>query len=174
MEEWQAISTIPGYEVSNVGNVRSLDKTMIVNIMGELISRTRRGKVLKPRRKCGKYPYLSVTCNYKQYYVHRLVALAFILNPDSKPQVNHIDGDKTNNSASNLEWVTVKENNEHARAAGMYPPGWNAKVTNEQVVEIRRLYKTGKYKQVALAKQFNVSPRTISGIVNFQYRVDVG
>lgn len=51
----------------------------------------------------------------KNFYVHRLVALAFIANTDQKSEVNHIDGDKTNNVASNLEWVTGKENKRHCR-----------------------------------------------------------
>ena len=174
MEEWRTISGIDGYEASNLGNVRSLDKTIIVNNHGSLISRTRRGKVLKSQKRPGKYPYMSVSCNYKKHYVHRLVAMAFLPNPQDKPHVNHIDGDKTNNLLSNIEWNTVKENNDHARVTGSYPPGYNAsKLSNEQVVEIRRLYKTGRIKQVALARQFNVSARTISGIVNFQYRVNI-
>ena len=173
MEEWRTIPDVNGYEVSNDGKVRSLDKTSIVSIMGASIQRTRKGQALKLQKKSGKYPYIKVTCNYKQYYVHRLVALAFIPNPIEKPHVNHIDGDKTNNRVSNLEWVTIQENHHHARAAGMYPPGWNAKLTNEQVMEIRRLYRTGKYKQVALAKLFDVDPRTISGIVNLQYRTQI-
>jgi hypothetical protein len=64
----------------------------------------------------GGYYQVSLTKNNKQntYYLHRLLAEAFLPNPENKPQVNHIDGNKLNNSISNLEWVSIKENAIHA------------------------------------------------------------
>lgn len=81
--------------------------------------------------------------------VHRLVATAFIENPESLPQVNHMDGNKLNNHASNLEWCTSKENCAHARRERLYEParGQNAggaKLTNEQVLEIRKRLSSGE------------------------------
>lgn len=81
------------------------------------------------------------------FKVHRLVAEAFIPNPESKPFVNHIDGCKTNNVVSNLEWVTPKENSDHAWSTGLQlprPKHSQRKLTDDQVREIRGSTKTNR------------------------------
>ena len=63
--------------------------------------------------------YIIVGLDKNQYSLHRLIALTFLENPENKPVVNHIDGNKTNNDLSNLEWCTIAENNQHAIDTGL-------------------------------------------------------
>ena len=115
-EEWRAIPGYEGYyEVSSLGNVRSLDKEIKANLVNnEYVNRP--GRLLKQKEVKG-YKTVSLCVDYEAttWRVHRLVAMAFIPNPDSKPQVNHIDGNPSNNCVSNLEWCTAKENQWHRR-----------------------------------------------------------
>ena len=96
------------YEVSNDGQVRGL----------------KYNRILKPElTRCGYYRVdLCKKGKVKKFYVHRLVAIAFIDNPDNKPQVNHINGDKLTNTAVNLEWVTCSDNHKHAYQLGIKDP----------------------------------------------------
>lgn len=113
---------IPGYEglyqASNLGRIRSL------HFRGG-----KNQKILTPYNVLG---YLRIRIfkdkKQKSIGVHRLIALTFILNPENKPEVNHIDGNKTNNIVENLEWVTASENVTHAFAVlGVCPHGGRAK-----------------------------------------------
>lgn len=113
------------------------------------------GKNIKPlntsRNKQGKLRKYHRVClcegGVKRYYaIHRLVARAFIPNPENKPHVNHKDANRFNNSVDNLEWVTVQENIEHSVANRLNPVGercGQSVVTEEQVREIRKLRETG-------------------------------
>lgn len=109
MEIWKAIEGTKGFiEVSNEGRVRSL-------LRGT-------PRVLKTTMDAKGYHRIRVTIerDKKGFKLHREVAKAFIPNPYNKPQVNHKDGNKNNNSVSNLEWVTNKENTHHAIKNGLW------------------------------------------------------
>jgi len=97
-EIWRPIDDYPNYNVSNLGNIKNINTN----------------KVLKINCKDG-YNNISLSQkeNRKSFKVHRLVALAFIENPENKSDVNHKDKNKLNNNVSNLEWMTRKENNIH-------------------------------------------------------------
>lgn len=104
-------------------------------------------------------------------YVHRLVAEAFIPNPLNKPCINHKDGNKSNNSVDNLEWVTYSENMKHCFAHGMnHAPCFYgedspvSKLKAKDVLDIRELFSKGE-KPSELAKRYNVTPEQISNVV---------
>lgn len=120
-EIWKDIKGYEGfYQVSNLGNVRSVDRVVKHPRYGE---RKEKGRLLKPRKvsKNGRYLTVLLCKNGKQvnHRVHRLVAEAFIPNEYNKREVNHIDGNRENNRADNLEWVTREENMRHAFNTGL-------------------------------------------------------
>ena len=95
--------------------------------------------------------------------VHRLVAAAFIPNPENKPEVNHKDGNKKNNSVSNLEWVTRPEHDNHKRLSGQYKgsKNGNSKITEQDVMTIRQRLAAGE-KQADIAQDYNISQVMVS------------
>lgn len=115
-EEWKIIQDYDNYEVSNLGNVRNSNT-------GRILKLTCKGGYLTTG--------LSKNSNGKTLPVHRLVALAFIDNPENKPQVNHKDKNRSNNNVSNLEWSTASENNIHKST--------NVKQTTNQHVKVWRI-----------------------------------
>jgi hypothetical protein len=114
------------YEVSNLGRIRSIER-MVVNKSG---LRTVPYKILSPFVNEVGYQLVILYNGNKQkaVRVHRLVATAFVPNPDGKREVNHNDGDKLNNAASNLGWMTRKENMEHAYRMGLRKKGTALKI----------------------------------------------
>ena len=115
MEEiWKDIQGYEGlYQVSNLGRVK---RNYRENIDSKGRKRIFNESIIKPNIDKGGYFYVNLYKNGKKEIQknHRLVCNTFIANPENKPQVNHIDGNKENNNVNNLEWVTIQENIQHA------------------------------------------------------------
>lgn len=113
-EEWKDIKGYEGlYQVSNLGRIKCLPKDVVSTKYGHV--RHYPERIAKTFTRNG-YPSVELSKNgeSKKFTVHRLVANAFINNHENKSQVNHIDGNKLNNHVKNLEWVTARENINHA------------------------------------------------------------
>lgn len=176
-----------GYAVTEEGRVFSLNYRKV------------KGKVkeLKGRNIKGGYLSVSIWKERKGHcmLIHRIVAEAFIPNPEGKPEVNHKNGVKTDNRVENLEWVTPSENIRHSFYSGFRKTteaqreAWRIinknkteeqkrclhlrKLTNEQVVEIREIYEAGGISQRSLAKMFGASQRSICAILNRKLYAEV-
>lgn len=159
---------IPGYEgkyqVSDTGCVKRIP--CVITYKNGHVSNYKE-KTLNPEITKGyKRVTLSSSNIQKRFQVHRLVTVVFIPNPDNKPCVNHIDGDKINNNACNLEWCTYSENERHSYDV-LNKISKRRKLTDRDADYIRDSSKNGP----ELAKMFNVDKTTIYNIKNNKYYV---
>ena len=142
----------------------------IISEAGDIFSTlNRKVTKLSPGRKSSGYRFVGLRCGSggkaKYEMVHRLVAKTFISNPDNKPEVNHKDGDKDNNSVQNLEWALPKENINHAIKSGLINIERNCKLSANDVISIYK--STGKTYQ-NIGKEYNVCAQTVCNIKNLK------
>lgn len=166
-EKWIRIPDWDSYEISDLGRVRSYKKTG-TNQTDAAIPR-----VLKQGISVWGYPEVRL-CNSgssKKKRVHRLVAEVFLPNELLKREVNHKDGDKLNNKAVNLEWVSRSENMQHLFRVMKSPvmrgeKNGHAVLTSDDIAEIKSLWETGLFFQKEIASKFGIARTTVNSIVN--------
>jgi len=168
IEVWKDVIDYEGlYQVSNFGRIKSLDKE-IFGIPGSL----RKSKILKPCLNSGGYLGLCLRKGgkVKSHNVHILVAKAFHENNEDKAEVNHIDANKFNNKADNLEWNSRCENMRHAFDNNLIHRNCGekhhkSKLTAEDVIKIRELYENNEYTKNELSIMYGVSDTSIHYII---------
>lgn len=165
-EIWKDIKGYEGcYQISNTGKVKSLAR-MRLSKGGSLAPVKER--ILKLKTSKGGYLVVHLRNEDKQSHpsIHRLVAEAFIPNPDNKPTVNHIDGNKQNNNVENLEWSTHSEQMNHAVANNLLEVRGSPKYSKAFKKEVLDYYNSHDVSITSLSKIFNISERTAGRIVN--------
>lgn len=153
-EQWETIKDFPNYMISTESRV--LNKTTL-----NMVS-------VHPHKHGHRVVRLWKDNTTKLCKIYRLKAIAFIPNPENKREVNHLDGDRTNEDLSNLEWATPKENMRHAIdngfCGGQFKSGELVKITKDDVMLIRRWYKSGFFDRSKIKKVFNIHPDHASKI----------
>lgn len=168
-EVWKDVVSWEGqYQISSLGLVRSLARYDGSGFW-------RKEKFLSPvlnSRKNPRSAYLWVRFfkkgEWTRFFIHRLVAAAFLPNPENKPYVNHIDGQKLNNTPLNLEWVTGEENRAHAKETGLTARGERAgktKLTESEVRQLRKLRAEGM-SGPKLGAKFGIHVSSVYAILN--------
>lgn len=168
-EEWKDIDGFEGlYQVSNKGRVRSLDRIITRKLPNKTEKVKLKGKVISNRDNGSGYKYVSLgrRKNGKKY-VHRLVASHFISNENEHLHINHLDHDRGNNVVENLEWCTIQENCEYKVKNNRVPHGTlhhRAKITSDDVREVRRLLAEGNLLQREIGCIFGISSSSVRDI----------
>ena len=168
IEVWKDIKEYEGhYQVSNIGRIKSLNRIMEVR---KGVPQSKKEIILKTfKNKDGYIKHkLSLNGKEKSFAAHRLVAEAFLENPQNKLEVNHINGIKDDNRIDNLEWCTRSENIIHALKTNLKIPQKGSvhgmsKLTEKEVLEIRIIGRGKSLKEIG--KMYNVHQSLISLIL---------
>lgn len=152
-------------------NIYNMRKNLTLEQLKLKLDVTKDGRVF---RRYDRYEYTPTNngCGYLSAsgeYIHRLVALFYIPNPDNLPCVNHIDGNKQNNSFDNLEWCTYSTNGKHAVSTGLQPvpkgcAHYSTNLTTTELQQIIDLFVAGKL-QRDIAEEFGISTNAVSRII---------
>lgn len=168
-EIWKDIKRYKGlYQISNLGRVKVLQRTVCVKGKKPFVKSE---EILNGYIEKNGYLVFALYKNKvrKIFKAHRLIAIHFIPNPDKKKDINHINGNKKDNTISNLEWCTCAENARHAFDTGLRinPKGMShggAKLTDEKVIEIVKKYKTGAISYRKLGAEYGISYAVVFNI----------
>lgn len=163
MEIWKGIKNYPNYEVSTLGNVRVLAHTQQTSIRSTRFTRQIKGRLLSLKSKRVGYPFVNLynEDGHKGISVHRLVAEAFIPNPENKPQVNHINNKRDDPRADNLEWVTCKENIRQVVDQGRH----SMHISKNIVAKMVEDYRNPGIKMSEIYAKYNLSASTVAHII---------
>lgn len=136
-----------------------------------IVENSKTGKIICQSIKINGYSHviLHKDCKNKYMTAHRLVAMHFIPNTENKPEVNHIDGNKQNNHYLNLEWVTSSENKKHCYVKGLAShrgiKNKQVKLSENDVLEIRKLFSQSSFSRIELVKMFKISKSHVDRIL---------
>lgn len=177
-EKWKDIPEFEScYQASNLGRIKS-KKRVIVYSNGAIYKYP--SVILVPYITPSGYYTLTLCRNKLRYSkrVCRLIASTFIKNTYNKSQVNHMDGNKLNDSVENLEWVTASENQIHRysvlkKGAPTGEHHAHSKMSNKKVKKLRMLYLKGNYSQYELAVKYGISQPTVSEIISKKLWVNI-
>ena len=156
-ELWKEISGFKKYKISNKGRVYSKISKRVIRTYIRTYKEKETEFAVLYRNKKRLHPQL-----------HRIIAMAFIDNPKNKREVNHIDGNSSNNNIENLEWVSSSENTLHSYCTGLQKRGENfysAKLSEKEAIEIINAYRLGVFSQSVISKAYGVSKSTIKDLL---------
>ena len=142
------------YQISNLGRIKSLPKFHRTSKNYSSIGYWTKEKILKTRINTHGYEMATLCKNYKIFNasVHRLIAIAFIPNPENKPIINHKNGNKIDNRVENLEWVTYSENNNHAYETGLHDSKKNGRTGKRRPLTIKEKEYISKMTKLAMKR----------------------